>query len=347
MSDFSSTDVKRFNQATLHLHTAQSKEDFALRIHEALEQILAGDLFVVDWVNLLTNTSLECRCFPDVLSDELNAIGHVLLERQSPNWMRCFKGAMSLSEHLSRPRWHDTALYYDGFRHLGQEDNLTLDIRLSPTLALSLACARSRRGFRHRERLLLNHLGPHVRQVHRRLAISPRSSLETWTATLARDGSLSQWPPAARRALARHGIRVRRDKPPEEIRSWLLEQRQSLENTSALSPGTRSLRLESARTVLRLYLMRAPNESGSYLIVAQERPRSPEPVSLASASRREREVLHWVAQGKTNAEIASILGVSFGTVKRHLENAYPKLGVENRHAAALLILQGEASALAP
>jgi DNA-binding CsgD family transcriptional regulator len=49
---------------------------------------------------------------------------------------------------------------------------------------------------------------------------------------------------------------------------------------------------------------------------------------------REREVLRWLARGKTNAEIGAILGISAATVSKHLEHIYPKLGVENRTAAA-------------
>ena len=49
---------------------------------------------------------------------------------------------------------------------------------------------------------------------------------------------------------------------------------------------------------------------------------------------REREVLGWLARGKSNAEIGEILGISSATVGKHLEHIYPKLGVENRTAAA-------------
>jgi len=40
------------------------------------------------------------------------------------------------------------------------------------------------------------------------------------------------------------------------------------------------------------------------------------------------------AQGKTNAHIAAELWITPGTVKKHLENVYLKLGVSNRAAAA-------------
>lgn len=50
-------------------------------------------------------------------------------------------------------------------------------------------------------------------------------------------------------------------------------------------------------------------------------------------TRREREILDLVAEGKTNGQIAEQLWISGGTVRRHLENAYAKLGVHTRTAA--------------
>ena len=55
-------------------------------------------------------------------------------------------------------------------------------------------------------------------------------------------------------------------------------------------------------------------------------------------SKRESEVLAWVAQGKTNGEIATILNLNLGTVKKHVEHIFAKLGVETRIAAAILAL---------
>ena len=48
---------------------------------------------------------------------------------------------------------------------------------------------------------------------------------------------------------------------------------------------------------------------------------------------REREVLALVAEGKTNAQIAALVWISRETVRKHLENAYAKLGVSSRMAA--------------
>ncbi|MCB1351101.1 MAG: autoinducer binding domain-containing protein [Rhodobacteraceae bacterium] len=54
-----------------------------------------------------------------------------------------------------------------------------------------------------------------------------------------------------------------------------------------------------------------------------------------SLSRREQEVLIWVARGKSNPSIAEILGISAHTVDAHLRRIYLKLGVFDRITAAV------------
>ena len=51
------------------------------------------------------------------------------------------------------------------------------------------------------------------------------------------------------------------------------------------------------------------------------------------------ETLLWVAQGKTNPEIATILGISEATVKKHVLEVFNTLGVETRTAASLRALE--------
>jgi len=55
-------------------------------------------------------------------------------------------------------------------------------------------------------------------------------------------------------------------------------------------------------------------------------------------TQRETEVLLWIARGKTNREIGHILNLSPRTVNKHLEIAFPKLGVDNRTAAAARVI---------
>ncbi len=66
-------------------------------------------------------------------------------------------------------------------------------------------------------------------------------------------------------------------------------------------------------------------------------PSEPEGGVHGALTTREREIVELVAEGKTNAEIAAQLWVAPGTVKKHLENVYVKLGVGRRAAAATLL----------
>jgi DNA-binding NarL/FixJ family response regulator len=55
--------------------------------------------------------------------------------------------------------------------------------------------------------------------------------------------------------------------------------------------------------------------------------------ATAKLTRRESEVLHWIAEGKRNAEIADVLGCMPATVKSHVENILRKTEAETRSAA--------------
>jgi DNA-binding NarL/FixJ family response regulator len=63
--------------------------------------------------------------------------------------------------------------------------------------------------------------------------------------------------------------------------------------------------------------------------------------SGSTPSKRELEILLLVARGMRNQEIASRLGISEGTVKRHLSNIYPKMGVGTRGEAVRKALENE------
>jgi DNA-binding NarL/FixJ family response regulator len=61
-----------------------------------------------------------------------------------------------------------------------------------------------------------------------------------------------------------------------------------------------------------------------------------EPKARAGLTDREMEVLHLVAQGRTNHQVAHELGLSVRTIEAHLTHIYNKLGVGSRTEAALL-----------
>ncbi|AMR82236.1 response regulator [Cupriavidus nantongensis] len=84
-----------------------------------------------------------------------------------------------------------------------------------------------------------------------------------------------------------------------------------------------------------LCLRRLTSEAAEVVVVELSAPGQDLGASAAVPvlTPREAEVMAWVARGKTNRDIAEILGMSPRTVNKHLEHIYEKLGVETRTAA--------------
>lgn len=117
----------------------------------------------------------------------------------------------------------------------------------------------------------------------------------------------------------------------QQIRLWLSH-----------DPETgNSLKLEGLEYPLAVKMM-GPTEQKEILLKLEDgnKPTGPSLLKIKlHLTDRESEVLHWIANGKTNREIAEILEMSPRTVNKHLEQIFPKLGVENRTSAAGIALR--------
>jgi DNA-binding NarL/FixJ family response regulator len=66
---------------------------------------------------------------------------------------------------------------------------------------------------------------------------------------------------------------------------------------------------------------------------------SAQPLLKLGLTPRATETLLWLSQGKTNSDIATILGITESTVKKHVQEIFEKLGVETRGAATVRALE--------
>jgi DNA-binding CsgD family transcriptional regulator len=141
-------------------------------------------------------------------------------------------------------------------------------------------------------------------------------------------GDVAHATPGAFECLARYVAIPDTDEPilPPALAKWAQE-KDGLSEPIIL-PG------DSSRLVVRRV-----NQSGRVLLLLSEESELPDPAALAryQLTPRETEVLRWLAEGKSNPEIATILGLTAGTVKLHVERILTKLGVENRTAAARIV----------
>ncbi|MDD4943680.1 MAG: response regulator transcription factor [Rhodoferax sp.] len=154
------------------------------------------------------------------------------------------------------------------------------------------------------------------------------------------DGRLMWQTPLARDLLLKY---YGTDAPttPIPVLQWL--RRHVTLGVIGIEPPRLSLERGSTRLTFRLHQQIGDADGGGdWLIIMQEVSDQSviETIALSfKLTPKEAEVLYWVVKGKTNRDIGDILGSSPMTVKKHLERIFAKLGVENRTAAASMVMR--------
>jgi len=138
--------------------------------------------------------------------------------------------------------------------------------------------------------------------------------------------------PEARNLLREHDIDPQ-DPPPNFVKrlaTWL-----------ALGEPRNDLIIQTSKAPLTVRYCES-DHSGEHLLRIVGRDTLLDVGMLERAlpiTRREAEVLLWVAHGKTNKEVGEILELSPRTVNKHLEQIFPKINVTNRSAATSIAIQ--------
>jgi len=236
-----------------------------------------------------------------------------------------------------------------GLRRIGIDHALALPLFVDDRVLVSFVLNRKGRDFSDRDCELLDVLRAHLAQLYaqaraldaaRAAAEALNVILEHGNAAMVRvdaQHALSDATPGALALLVRYGVGTLRagGALPPAIDRWLAslprEGSPSLHGALSLTRGGDQL------------LVRAlpdPGRPGATVLLLEERlgPGSPARFVTLPLTPREREVMRWLAAGKTDAQIAEILALSVRTVHKHLERIYTKLGVETRTAAVMRAL---------
>jgi len=177
-----------------------------------------------------------------------------------------------------------------------------------------------------------------VHLANARLTQSARAALDVsgrFLLAVNRQGKIMWATPQAQKLLSENLAAGSNDELvlPQPMLQWL-EQAQrgkagSKTTAMAAFPNNEQLRLQyMGKLGPNEFLLRLGKDSGTNT--------SAQFSSELGLTTREGEVLSWLSKGKTNRDIAQILGLSPRTVDKHLEQIYAKLGVENRTAAAAI-----------
>ena len=128
---------------------------------------------------------------------------------------------------------------------------------------------------------------------------------------------------------------------PPEVRTWLakLAPAAATAATAATAANDNVVAVANALRIRFRLLSRVSNDE-ILLVIQQAAPVEVERGGIDKLQKhfgltsREAEVLYWLSRGKSNRDIAEILGISYRTAHKHLEHVYSKIGVESRSGAA-------------
>ena len=128
---------------------------------------------------------------------------------------------------------------------------------------------------------------------------------------------------------------------PDVINRWFKCQITQKANDSELSFTLASLQVEQGNQQLIIHLSQNLTPK-CYVLLLEEQEISAltiDALELLGLTKREAEVLFWVIKDKSNSGIARVLDCCEGTVRKHLEKIYRKLGAQTRIGAVMLSLE--------
>lgn len=238
-----------------------------------------------------------------------------------------------ISDFLDRDAFHQLELYQDVYRHMGVEYQIAAPIKLAPNRVTAFALSRRQNDYTERDRAILEMLRPHLVVALNNLALASEwqaildhtalvlNELSSATLIVDRQGRiLYHTGPGLQWVGASSGIL------PAHISEWL--------DQSATNRQTMNLPTDAGAVSIRAVPTGSPERR--LLVLTEKTPPSSAAGTPADfgLSKREWEVAHGIGDGKTNAEIAAILGISPRTVHKHVEHIFEKMGVKTRIAVA-------------
>ncbi len=243
--------------------------------------------------------------------------------------------AIRLSDLISQRAFRRSGLYAHVCSPLGVNHVMKLFLPVRKGVARSFVFDRARRDFSDRDTAVVDLLLPHLLDLEDRArsrrvysALAPGVDIDGEIVVVNTAGRIELASDGARKLLRSFGLVDRGDGVAAEVEQWL----RGASRTLAVDRGSRRL------TIGRL------GGDENTLMLTERRSRAD---GVGRLTARERELLALVDEGLSNAEIAARLWIAPGTVRKHLDNVYAKLGVRNRTAALARLRQLEQAAGRP
>lgn len=321
------------------LMAATTLHDLAESTVAGLHRLVGGDLCVFNVLGPDADRAVVVGSPVDAMAANPDAaallITHGDQHPQISGWADgSVLGTSALSDFLGARAFHRLALYQGVFRPVAVEDVLTATFshpREGTMRAVSVL--RGRRGFTATERTTIGALAGVARAAHDRIVRHQALHLLAGSASTGAVVVLGPDQQVVR--VNAHGQEVLEEGLGIRCEEGRRADRRLREIALATVRGPYPGRHRLGPLVVTAH--RSDDGSTTVLQVEPADPGS-RPIEL-DLTPRQGEVLDLIAQGRSNREIATALGISDNTVRKHLEHLYARLGVSNRTEAAAVHLR--------
>lgn len=339
MEALTAAQLTTFSEVVCDIHRGRTVAEIADRSMRAAERLIGGEhgyffeFFRKGGMRLVVE-----RTGPD-LSPHLPAL--VAFHHQHPGIRFCLDdpagGPSMASDFLDLASWHRQAIYQEFCRPLGIEENAGVDFRPAGGNLFAIVLNRPSRTFTEQHRFLFGLLREHVTaSLERVLESTPAASgAMSDEMLLDRDGRVLWFPENCRRQLARFFPDSSARELPGLVASWIQVQLERWHDRERFAQALFEPLLQRNETGICKLTLTSGAVPDSFALRIKMWESAPDTARLRELglTGRQADVLFWLAQGKSNPEIAIILQVGLETVKSHLKQIYQTLGVETRIAA--------------
>lgn len=354
MQKLTSADQRKLSDFVRDIHCLDSVQLILELLAASLGMLIGADTVFVARADAKRHT---VALLVDNIGPELLKLWPVLVALRHEN--------PAISYHMSHPdapplmigdllpmsQWRQTAVFNEFYSRLGMQERLSMSLSFSHPDVVGVVAHRNRGSFTERDRSILNLLRHHVSlacvTATARATPACPSIMEAVESLVG--GSIVALDSAGKvqflsdRAQQHFESFFPQERPfhdglPLTIRTWVRRELASLITDEFAVRSPRPFIARIGERTLRIRIAGTRERNGCVLLLRAEDPR----LELATLSylglgARSTEVLYWLAKGKTNKEIAVILGIAAETVKAHLKEIYFRLDLEKRATAASMI----------
>jgi len=336
------------------LYRAQNLDELAMTVPAAITHVIGADIVTFSQVDLLRKRVVWHHHPSDFPLPKFRSVFERFAHTDPlVNWYNSGNDgrAMKISDVIRRSAFHAMPIYGECYRQIDIEHQLAFILDMAKPLIVGVAMNRGAKDFTEEDRLTANIIRHHLIQAYRNAEIMTQAQhaislltegieeVERGIILLSANGGIVQTTPRARHWLGLYfgwPGRGSTKRLPEPLVRWLNEGT----TTKSVADVSTPFCIEKESGVLTVRTLRKDHDV--LLLLDERRKRdvkSLDALKSVGLSDRESQVLRWVAQGKTNPEIAMILGLSARTVQTHLDHIYRKLDVQNRAAAAVKAME--------